>query len=95
MSDLQELRAFRERRLLWPRNDGTAQVFIIPDSGGSAGMHMKKILKDWIASHTSGEFYLGHNTLCFYSEKDAVAFKIADCVKKAQVEYRLRKEINK
>jgi len=54
-------------------------------------MKFKKFLKEWIGTSSSGEFYLGHNTLCFYTEKDAVMFKLADYVGKASVFYELQK----
>lgn len=83
--------SMRERRLLWPRNDGTAHVFTLPCEG-SSGMAFKKFLKEWIATSSSGEFYLGHNVLSFYTEKDAMMFKLADYVGKASVFYELQKE---
>jgi len=82
--------SMRARRLIWPRNDGTAHVFTLP-CAGSDGMKLKKFLKEWIATSSSGEFYLGHNVLCFYTEKDAMMFKLADYVGKASVFYELQK----
>jgi hypothetical protein len=91
MDDVQK-DSFLVRRILRPRNDGTAHVFEIPFKNRSEGVQLKKILKEWIALYTVGEFYLGHNVLCFYTDKDAVAFKIADCVGKATAEYELKKK---
>lgn len=87
----EQLDSFRVRRVLWPRNDGTAHVFTIEFSGAMEGVKVKKILKEWIATHSVGEFYLGHNVLAFYTDIDATAFKIADCMNKVKVEYELKK----
>ena len=89
----EQLDSFRERRLLFPRNDGTAHVFDIPYPNAVEGMHIKKILKEWIATCSTGEFYLGQHVLAFYSEKDAMMFKLADYIGKATTEYMLKKEV--
>ena len=87
----EDLDSFRTRRLLWPRNDGSAHGIDIKFDSQAEGVMMKKIIKEWIATHSDGEFYLGHNVLCFYTPKDAMAFKLADCMGKAQVEFELKK----
>ena len=84
----------RDRRVLWPRNDGTAHVFNL-SCKGSEGMKLKKFLKEWIGTCSTGAFYLGHDVLAFYTEQDAVMFKLADYVGKAQVMYELVKEVKK
>ena len=83
--------SFRVRRLLWPRNDGTAHVFPVEFDTAMEGIKMKKILKEWIDTHSVGEFYICHNVLAFYTGIDATAFKIADCMAKVKVEHELKK----
>jgi len=79
--------SMRSRRILWPCNDGTANVFELPGND----MVFKKILREWLATHSTGRFYLGHNVLCLYSRKDATAFKMFDVIAKCKVEYELKK----
>lgn len=81
----------RERRKLWPVNDGTAHVFDIPDTLAAERMKLRNILMGWINNHTTGEFYLGHNTLCFYDDKDAMAFTIYGAMDKCVEEFKLER----
>jgi len=85
--------SLRGRRILWPCNDGTAYVFDLPDcSNAVTRFEFKKYIKEWLATCTTGEFYLGYNVLCLYTEQDAMAFKLYDVLTKCKVEYALKNE---
>jgi len=66
--------SLRARRLLHPvvaRQAGN--LFEVPTT-----IKAKKNLREWLGTHTTGEFYLGANVLYFLNDKDAMAYTLYD-----------------
>jgi len=74
--------SLRARRLLQPvvaRQAGN--LFEVPSR-----IITKKKLKEWIGTHTTGEFYLCADVLYFLNDKDAMAFTLYDVRNKIDTE---------
>lgn len=77
-----------ERRLTWPvKAEKPSNVFQCPLDYG-----VRNMILDWMDEHTSGEFYIGPNTIYFVEDKDAMAFKLWDVLAKIEMWKTLKKK---
>ncbi len=81
----------RNRRLLWPVSVcKSSQLFDLPVTFATNGF--RKLLVEWIAEHTVGEFYLSSTVLYFCEEQDAMAYKLYDARAKCEMFVKLKHE---